>query len=397
MKSRVLVLASLGTVLCAFAQIGAYANTLGYVAYVDATTSEPRLQQWSFDSTTLTYSLVGSPIGAAPAGQRVLTMEVNSNTGDVYTQTSDNVLRRWSHNGSNFSSLGSLGNDGGRGLAFAPDDGLYVLNGNSPYGGGPQWLMKVDQGLSGVQYFTSVNGNAVIADGNDVYVAANDLGGRIIHYDDTASSFSTVDFVPFNGASEMTLNPVLGGKYAAAHGYNKETGDSNGGTHWVITGSFAGFSSGSWDASNNGTGFDLVNDIGAGPDGTLFLAQRGAQNWISAWHDNGPASTPSLASFVGNNDNRGAWLAVDPEPIGGETIIHTATNDGSNQVLRAWRWNGTVLNLVSTAGFFAIPGASEMTEIAIFVPASVPEPTTATICGVSLLGLLAVGRTRREQ
>jgi len=363
--------------------------TDGYVAFIDAASNEPRIQRWHFDSIAMSYTLVGNPIGAAPAGKAVMTLEVNPRTGEIYTQTTDNALRRWSHDGVNFTNLGSIGNDGALGFTISDDDSIYALNGPSPFGTGPEWLIKFNRQLTVNQYFVGVAGQDIVAVGNDVYVGANDIGGSIIHFRDTGSAFAYQGYAPFPSANELTLNPAKGNKYAAANGFDKATGSPDNTIAWIITGSLSDIAVGKWDANNVGTGWEFVNDLEAGPDGTIFGTQRGPGTTIRAWIDNGPLGTPSTPSAVGNNNADGAWLAIDPLSSVSSTIIHTATNE-SSAFLRTWKWNGAGL---SFAGHFAIPGASKVTEIAV-IAAAIPEPSAIGLASACLAALARWRGTR---
>jgi len=385
----------------------------GYVAF------DGMLQKWSFDTTTNTYSLIGNAasavtpglVGSSSENHRVLELEVNPVTGDVYTQGSDNLIRRWTFDGTSLTQIGQRSNSGGRGLAFADDNSIYALNGVGflpaldptgfvtpstddntpvPVGGGPEQLVKFSQDLSTEPYGIGVNGNDIIhSGGGNVYVAANDGDGQIFHFQDTGTSWTNVSLgAPFWGGT-IAKNPMTD-KYASAHGLDKSTGlhiprqnqfppEQNeqgfSAPAWIITGSLATIDSGTWDAGNTGNGIDYVNDMEIGPDGTIFAtfgANIGATStWIMAWKDRGPAQTPQLVSGVGNSDSRGAWLAVDENG----TIIHTATNDGGATVLRAWTWdpNGSFATALSFLTQLSLPG--EMEEIALI---STPVPPTFT-------------------
>jgi hypothetical protein len=373
----------------------------GYVAY------DGMLQKWGYDSVTATYSLVGNPVSAVNAGlidgssenHRVLELEMNPRTGEIYTQSSDNILRRWSFDGTNFSLLGQVGNDGGRGLAFGDDNSVYALNGpgflpaldptglftpgsedNTPIslGGSSNLLLKFPRDLSGSLYTFSVDGNDIVSTGGgDIYVASNDGGdGQIYHIQDTGSSFSLDGAGTAFWAGVLAVDPSTG-DYAAAHGLNKSTGlhiprsnafpeEGGGGPTapaWIISGDAATIGAGTIDGGT-GTGIDYINDMEIGPDGTIFATHgpkiSSTSGWVMAWGNNGPSQQPNLKSFVGNSDSHAAWLTVDDDGI-----IHTASNDGSNHVLRAWSWDGATLSLVPTAGFFMPPGATDMEEIAL--------------------------------
>jgi len=385
--------------------------TEGYVAF------DGRLQRWSYSSAT-GYSLVGNPVDAVTAGlvadstenHRVLELKVNPNTGDIYTQGSDNLIRRWRHDGTDFIELGQRNNSGGRGFAFADDNSIYALNGPGflpaldptgfitpsttddapvPLGGGVHSLLKFSPDLTTeASYSIGVNGNDLVHAGNgDIYVVANDGDGQIYHFKDTGSSFTNVSAGAPMWAGTIALNSQ-NGKYAAAHGLNKSTGfhiprqnqfppeeggdnGTSSGPAWMITGSLSDVDAGTWDAGNTGTGIDYVNDMEIGPDGTIF-ANFGpnigsTSTWIMAWEDRGPAQIPNLVSGVGNSDSRGAWLAVDKD-----SVIHTATNDGGSIALRAWTWDpqGGFTTALAFATQLGIPGAEEMEEIAIIQPPS---------------------------
>ena len=388
-------LAGLALALCAYAATPASAQieTTGYFAYVDAASNEPRLQRFNWDGSF--YSLVGNPIGAAPAGEEVRTLEVNPRTGEIYSQSTNNRLERWSHDGTNFTNLGGVGNDGARSFVIANDDSIYALNGDSPQCAGcSELLVKFPQDVSlGALYSIGVDGNDLFAAGNNVYVAANDAGGRIIHNVDTGGSFTPGPgngFVPFDGASEIVGNPALGDSYAAAQGRDKGTMTNGSGTNWIITGDQSGFATGTFDANNTGTGAEFINDIEVGPDGAIYTTWYAAPLWLGTWEDRGPAQTPNLSGGCCGNGE--AWLDLDPSSVPGNATIHVATNDGPNTVLRAWSSTGATSN-ADFVGQFPIDAASRMLEIAILGDPVIPEPSSL---GLAVLGLLALAGKRRR-
>jgi len=228
--------------------------------------------------------------------------------------------------------------------------------------------------------------------------------GRIRRLSDTGLAFSDKGTAPFY-ASLLVNNPALGDKYAAANGYNKETGATIA-PNWVMTGEVSkvdGESAqnpnpGLFDGGNTGTSLPGATDLDAGPDGTVFSTQNADVNWIIGWTDRrdiflGPIN--SAGSFSSNSDSQGAWVAVDPNAeadmnAGGSFVVQTASNDitggepSDGAFLRAWNWD-TAATSISFRTQMSFDDALTMQEIAVIPNVGAPPATPGDYDGNNMV------------
>ena len=114
----------------------------------------------------------------------------------------------------------------------------------------------------------------------------------------------------------------------------------------------------------------------------------GARNWRWGYSVNGGAFTLS-SDFVGSQVVQlNTWDFTDVPLTGGDSVE-----------FRFWSW-GTVGNnggTASTGGTFRIPGNGNIsgTDDLVLNYSVIPEPSTMTLIGISLAGLLAFARRRR--